>query len=63
MKELVELHHDLIQTQIREAEAKSDLEIMETRIAETLSRLGKKQNQVADREFIIRNFVPFTNPG
>lgn len=53
MKELVELHHDLIQAQLREVEAGSDLEVLEERIAETKKRLKQKENEVNERKSVI----------
>lgn len=50
MKELVELHDDLVQAQLREVEAGSDLEVLEERIAETRERLRQTGNEVDERK-------------
>lgn len=52
MKELVELHEDLVQAQLREVEAGSDLEILEERITETRERLRQMGNEVDGRKLV-----------
>lgn len=53
MKELVELHDDLVQAQLREVEAGSDLEVLEERIAETRERLRHTGNEVDERKLVV----------
>ncbi|RPB14744.1 P-loop containing nucleoside triphosphate hydrolase protein [Morchella conica CCBAS932] len=49
IKELVDLHQDLMEAQLRLAEAQSDVDILEKRIEETKTRLENKKQEVSEQ--------------
>lgn len=46
----MDLHQDLMEAQLRLAEAQSDVDILEKRIEETKTRLENKKQEVSERK-------------